>query len=243
MIVANNGHGLRIVDIAKQCGLERPTAYRILQELVKQCLVKRLVDTRRYVLGEYWYELLVALPDRNDLRATCLPALRNISRATGNSAFLVVRMGIDSLCIARSIGNYPIQVLSIRVGNRMPLGIGAGGLALLAEIGDDEKNLIYKANQKRLRSFGEMNIAVLKGLVNATKKRGHSVVGHYAVPGVIGIGIVLRNSQNQVLGSITTASTASRMTKTYQSQSVKCVLEAIKTIQPRLDSLTPYVSE
>ncbi len=243
LVVANNGHGLRLVDIVNRCGLERPTAHRIVQELVKQNLVKRLADTRRYVLGDYWYEIVVALSDRNDLRAICFPVLRNISSATGNSAFLVVRMGIDSICIARTIGNYPIQVLSIRVGNRMPLGIGAGGLAILAEIDEDERNLIYKANQKRLQGFGNMSVPVLKGLVKATKARGHSVVGHYSVPGVIGIGIVLRNSQNQVVGSITTASVANRMTKTHQSQSADYVFEAIKIIQPKLDLLTPYVSE
>jgi DNA-binding IclR family transcriptional regulator len=43
-----------------------------------------------------------------------------------------VRTGNDTLCVDRRIGSYPIQVLSIEVGARRPLGVSSAGVAILA---------------------------------------------------------------------------------------------------------------
>jgi len=241
LIAANNSRGLRLVDLVKETSTERPTMHRAVQALVASGLIKRTGVGKRYVLGDYCYELAVALPVRSDLRGICLPALDKISKITGNSAFLVMRLGNDSLCIARTIGSYPIQVLSVRVGNRIPLGIGAGGLAILAELPEEERREIYKVNAHRISSFGGMNTTILKGLAAATRDRGYSVVGHYSVPGVFGIGVVLKNAQLQAVGSITSASIDSRMTKSIQAQTAQLMHEAISDIQLGLDNVPPYL--
>lgn len=236
-VVVHGQHGLRMVDLVDASGMERPTAHRIVQALMRNGLLSRLEGSKRYVLGEYCRELAAAVADRSDLRSICEPVLQGISEETGNSAFLIVRMGLDSLCVARSIGSYPIQVLAVKVGNRQPLGVGAGGLAILATLPKAERDECIKQNAARLSRYGALTVSTLQALTNATQKRGHAVIGHYSVPGVIGIGVALRNSSGAVLGAITTASVDSRMSRSEQEQAVSCVERHVQSVQLKLDTL------
>ena len=39
--------------------------------------------------------------------------------------------GADAVCIDRRLGSYPVKTLTVEVGTKRPLGIGAGSLAIL----------------------------------------------------------------------------------------------------------------
>lgn len=235
-LVASSGHkGLRLVDLVKLSGIERPTAHRLVQSLVKHGLLSRPVDSSRYVLGEYCRELGAQFADRQDLRAICEPVLKAISDETGNSSFLIIHVDLDSMCVARKIGSYPIQVVSVRVGHRQPLGVGAGGLAILAALPRTQQDDYLRANAQRLAGYGALNASTLRAMITATQSRGYAVIGHYSVPGVIGIGVTLKNASGKVLGAITTASLDSRMTKDMQEKAMHAVSRHVSAIQDRLD--------
>jgi DNA-binding IclR family transcriptional regulator len=237
-LVAAHGHGgLRMADLVELSGLERPTVHRMVQALIELELLRRPTGSKRYVLGEYCRELAAAVADRSDLRAICEPVLEGISAETGNSTFLIIRMGLDSLCVARAIGSYPIQVLAVKIGNRQPLGVGAGGLAMLAMMPVADQEEIIRANSPRLSGYGTLTASTLRAILRATQKRGHAVIGHYSVPGVIGIGVALRNSSGAVLGAITTASVESRMARVDQQNAVHCVERHVLLVQDQLDAL------
>lgn len=236
-VAAAGPTGLRLADLVARTGVERPTAHRMMRALVEMQFVAQPPGSKRYVLGEYCRELAAAFVDRQDVRAICGPVLKAISEETGDSAFLIVRAGLDSLCVARSAGSYPIQVLAVRVGNRMPLGIGAGGLAILATLERGEQASIIQANARRVEGYGTMTGSTLKAIVAATQRRGYAVIGHYSVPGVIGVGVALRNAQSIAIGAITTASVESRMSRTDQLRAVQCIERKIAEVQLRLDVL------
>ncbi|WP_449432047.1 IclR family transcriptional regulator [Pseudomonas putida] len=237
-LVASSGHtGLRLVDLVKLSGIERPTAHRMVQSLMKHGLLSRPAGSSRYVLGEYCRELGAQFADRQDLRAICEPVLNAISEETGNSAFLIIHVDLDSMCVARKIGSYPIQVVAVRVGHRQPLGVGAGGLAILADLPRSQQEECLRANGQRLAGYGALNISTLRAMIAATQRRGYAVIGHYSVPGVIGIGVTLKNAAGKVLGAITTASLDSRMTKEMQEKAMHAVNRHVVTIQERLDLL------
>jgi DNA-binding IclR family transcriptional regulator len=228
---------LRVADLVALSGMERSTVHRQVQALVSLGMLHRPEGSMHYVLGEYCRELAAAFSDRSDLRAICEPILRAISDETGNSAFLIIRMDLDSLCVARTIGSFPIQVVAVRVGNRMPLGIGAGGLAMLSFLARAEQEECLSANELRMRGYGNMDASTMRAMIRATQRRGHAVIGHYSVPGVIGVGVALRNSSGSVVGAITTASIDSRMTRTDQQEAVQCVRRQILKVQSRLDTV------
>jgi DNA-binding IclR family transcriptional regulator len=236
-VVAHGAHGLTVADLVALIGLERPTVHRIVQALERQGLLTRPAGSKRYVLGDYCRQMAAAFADRADLRRVCEPILRGVSEETGNSAFLIGRVGFETICLARVIGSYPVQVLTVNVGVRNPLGPGAGGLAILATLSVAEQNECIRANAKRLGSYGSLTESTLRALVRATQRRGHAVIGHYSVPGVIGIGLAMRNASGAVLGAITTASIDSRMTREHQQLAATSIAKHIERVQSSLDIL------
>ena len=51
----------------------------------------------------------------------------------------------SSICSARALGDYPIKALTLDVGIRRPLGVGAGGLAILCALPEAEADEIIDA--------------------------------------------------------------------------------------------------
>lgn len=236
-VVATGFPGLRVSELVTLSGLERPTVHRIVQALEREGLLQRPEGSKRYVLGDYSRQMAAAFADRTDLRTVCEPALKGVSEETGNSAFLIGRIGLESICLARVIGSYPVQVLTVNVGVRNPLGVGAGGLSILSTLSEAERNECIQANAKRMGSYGSLTVSTLRALVRATQDRGHAIIGHYSAPGVIGIGVAMRNATGAVLGAITTASIDSRMSRDDQQAAATSIAKHIARIQTSLDIL------
>ena len=65
------------------------------------------------------------------------------------------RTGLDTLCVSRRLGGFPIQVLSIEVGARRPLGVSSAGVAILAAMPTREARTILARNATRFSSYSK----------------------------------------------------------------------------------------
>ena len=241
-LVVSAGHsGCTLTDLLLQSQLQRPTVYRMLAALQASDLVSSIsVDgVRRYVPGIYCAEIAASISDPTGLRTVISPALDRISSSTGNASLLVRRVANDALCVARSLGDYPIQVLSVRVGSRQPLGVGAGGLSILADLPKADQDRTLAANARRFQTYGDLDAKLLRAMIRATRSRGYAVIGHYSVPGVIGMGLVIRNGIGALLGAVTCSSIDARMTVAAQADTIRVMRAEVDRIQRHLDPLTP----
>ena len=123
--------GVPLAEIVQATSLARPTVHRIVHVLIEEGIVERSERTGNYVVGRQVPELALARPSRSPLLIAAEPHLAAASAQLGDTLFLTVRTGLDTLCVARRIGGYPIQVLSIEVGVRRPLGVSSAGVAIL----------------------------------------------------------------------------------------------------------------
>ena len=123
VVAAGREAGLPLSEVVQATGLTRPTAHRLVNVLVEEGIVEKRARSRRYAIGHQVPELALARPSRSALIVTAEAFLSELSREVGDTAFLTIRTGLDALCVARLIGKYPIQVLSIEVGARRPLGV------------------------------------------------------------------------------------------------------------------------
>lgn len=182
--------GLDINGIAQALTMQRTSVYRYISVLVEEGYAARDPHTGLYRA----VSLGPQMGSEQTLSVARLaPAMRRISDHTGDSSFLICRVGSDSLCLHREIGSYPVQVLAVTIGHRQPLGVGAAGLALLAALPVDEAKAVIEQNREALRSYGNMTVARMRLLVEATRDRGWATVGNAAVSGVLGVGVALRD--------------------------------------------------
>ncbi|WP_144631592.1 IclR family transcriptional regulator [Bordetella genomosp. 13] len=204
--------GLRFVDVARLAGLTPPTAHRLLKAMEKDALAARDAATRRYRLGPLVFELGLAAAPQFNLVELCRPSLRRLADATGDTAFLFIRRGNDAVCIDRVQGHYPIQTPVVTVGSRQPLGVNAGGLAILLALPEQAVDAIVNAVDARLGAYGELDGLHLAQVVQASRAQGYAAIGETAVPGVTAIGLPVRNGFGIPAAAMTIAATSNRMT-------------------------------
>ena len=99
LIAAGPAEGLRLSDMAAQAGLDPATAHRLMTSLVRNGFADQAAATRRYTLGLKVYSLAAAASNRHDPVAVARAALLRLSGATGDTATLCLRSGLDLVCV------------------------------------------------------------------------------------------------------------------------------------------------
>lgn len=143
-LAASQGTGISLLEITERTGLSRPTAHRILKTLISGGFTEQKPRSHRYMIGEEVPLLALARPQRPALLDASEAILDRVARKVGDTAFLTIRTGNDTLCLSRRLGQYPIQVLVIEVGARRPLGVSTAGLAILSCLESEDASRIIK---------------------------------------------------------------------------------------------------
>lgn len=224
LIAAHAPDGMRLVDVAREMALERPTAHRLLRALTVESMVVQDARTRRYSLGPLLFELGLSATHQFNLKEVSQPVVARLAEETGDTAFLFLRSGHDAVCISRIQGSYPIQTPSVPLGSRQPLGVSAGGLVLLAALPDDEIAPLLKAVAPRLGAYGDLDADIVLQLCALAKRAGYAVTGNHAVPGVRAIGLPIFNAAGSPIAAITVAATHARMT----DQRIQAILPKLR---------------
>jgi DNA-binding IclR family transcriptional regulator len=182
ILAAGRESGTPLADVVQATGLTRPTVHRIVHVLIEEGIVEQHPKSKRYAIGGQVSELALARQSRSPLLVAAEPYLAKVSAALGDTLFLTVRTGLDTLCLARRIGAFPIQVLSIEVGVRRPLGVSSAGVAMLASLEGDESKEIIGANQPRFESY-KTNAREVSRQVAIARRAGYYIRERGIVPG------------------------------------------------------------
>jgi DNA-binding IclR family transcriptional regulator len=209
-IAAHNRSGSRLLDLATRTGLQRPTVHRMLKCLALENMVQQDPETHRYYLGPMVFELGLTAAPRFNLREICHPSMTRIAEATGDTVFLTQRSGLDSVCVDRHEGTFPIKTFTLEIGMRRPLGVGTGSLAILSALPDEEVRDIVNANAPRLPEYG-LTPTSLVAQVKKAQKLGYAVREMPSLAGVRSIGQALHNQSGIAFAALSVSAISSRM--------------------------------
>jgi DNA-binding IclR family transcriptional regulator len=212
LLATAGSRGLALTEIAARAGLPHPTAHRVLRQLCDERLVARNAEIKRYRLGPLAFELGLAGSTLYDLRDLCDASMEALSEETSDTVYLVVRSGFDAVCMHRHEGSFPIRTLVLDVGSRRPLGVGAGGLALLAAVNDLERQQIIERVAPKLHSFGRLTAVDLEQACMLTRERGAAIIQDTVNLGVSAVGQPFCDQLGQPTGALSVAALSHRMT-------------------------------
>ncbi len=175
-----NPPGLTLSDLATQLDDAKSAVHRALVALSQFGLVEQSGRRGAYRLGPGIYALANKSHSINDMVNFYRPALISISAETGLSSYLMVRSGLDSVCLDFALGTRPMQALFEGVGGRLPLGVGLGGVCVLAQMEDAARDRIIEINTERYGQWGvdadivmqEITMLKADGYVFGTRKHG-----------------------------------------------------------------------
>ncbi|MBO9513268.1 MAG: IclR family transcriptional regulator [Variovorax sp.] len=193
-IAGSGATGNSLVELASRTALERPTAYRILQRLVAEGLVEQDPASRGYELGPLLYELALAGKPPRLLFSQASTVSTHLAKASGDTVFAIIPSGLDSVCIDRKEGDYPVKALMMDPGRRRPLGIGAGSLALLAAMPASKADQILEANALRLQDTGDDPVRALQTVIEQARVDGHVLREATEAPEILSLAVAARNA-------------------------------------------------
>lgn len=202
--------GARLCEVAEQCALSRPTVHRLLKVLTEEGLAARRAGSTRYVIGPDAAVLGIARPSALTVHAVAEPVLQRVCEATGDSVALIIRSGTDSLCVDRRAGTYPVQVMTVTLGGRLPLGVGVGGLAILAFMSEHEVDAVIKQNAARL-ARRKLTAPQLRERLREVRSQGYAFTDSGVVPGTHVLAVPVFGQEGQALAAISISATASRL--------------------------------
>ena len=207
-VVASRGRsGMRLSDIAAATGLPASTCHRLLQRLALEGLLERHAVTRKYLLGPLLHELGLLARPRFPLSERCEHTLAALAEQTQDTVYLSERRGLEAVCSARALGDYPIKALTLDVGIRRPLGVGAGGLAILCGLPPAEADEIIEANAQRYAKLSRLDAASVRAAVDQGRQNGYAFLDSAVYPGTAAVGVAFPGQAPQAAISVAAVST------------------------------------
>ncbi|MCA0324267.1 MAG: IclR family transcriptional regulator [Proteobacteria bacterium] len=240
--------GMALTSIARATGLADSTTHRLLAQLMAERLVARNLDSRHYAIGSMIFELGLVAEQQFDIRGYCRPIMERLAAQAGGTVYLIMRSGDEAVCLDLVEGAAAVRVATLQVGSRRPLGLGAGGLAILAALPRHEADSVFA----RVRGVIERDWAFAEPLqrdsLTETRHSGVAVIRNRVTPGVSAVGRAFRDRLDRVVGAISVASSNESMSEQHRA-SVRRQLElAAARLQAELKAVapqprTPWLSE
>jgi DNA-binding IclR family transcriptional regulator len=128
-----------VLELARECKINRSTAWRLLRTLEHHGLVDRDPITQRYTVGYGAISVAAAVTDDTLVRRV-RPLLTKLARATGESVTLAVAKRFNLVYVDQV--DPPTVMVPSWLDKPLPLHATSGGKAFLAWLGPDERAAI-----------------------------------------------------------------------------------------------------
>jgi len=234
LLATAGARGLALTELAEKAGIPHPSVHRLLGQLAAERLSEFNSESRRYKLGPLAFELGLASSTMHDIRDLCEGAMDMLAQETEDTVYLVVRSGFDAVCMHRKEGSFPIRTLTLEVGSRRPLGVGAGGLAILSAIGDEERSEIIQRIAPQLAAFGKLTAEDLAEACEQARSLGAAVIQNRVSLGVKAVGLPFRDSIGQAVGALSVAALSQRLNRRRTQQITELLREATRSVEMQL---------
>lgn len=240
-VLARGGaSGHRLTDVVERAHLGKTTSHRLLAGLVSSGLVEQDEDSGRYFLGLKMLAWASAVKDRYGVVRLAEPALERICQTTHDTTYLVGRVGDEVVCLDCHEGSYPIKVLTLSVGDRRPLGIGAGSMSILAALPDEEveRVLTTQAEARAPFPFDELQ---LRAMFAATRRDGYAYNNVHLfrnmeeVTGMAGIGVAIRRRDGMPVAALHITSITSRLEPPRRENIVRILQEEARQLEAQFE--------
>lgn len=195
--VAAAPDGCSTSQTATATGLTRPTTHRLLTSLLAEGYLDRDRVSGRWFLGPELYLMGTVAAHRYDVTGKARGIVTELAEITGESAFFSARRGLETICLLRVDGSFPIRSFVLYEGARFPLGVASAGLVILAHLRDAEAEN-YLAGHDLVPRWGAQHAAdELRRRITLTRRQGYAVNPGLVVEGSFGMGAAVLSTAGQ----------------------------------------------
>ncbi|HWC78492.1 MAG TPA: IclR family transcriptional regulator [Pseudonocardiaceae bacterium] len=199
---------LSLAVLSRRTGLPKPTAHRLVAELLAWGGLERTEGG--YRLGMALFELGQRVPRRRDLRDTALPYLEDLYEATHENIHLAVRDGRHTLFLEKVSGHRSTPIMS-GVGGRMPVHCTATGKVFLALGPPDYFRTIVSGGLARCTPRTIVMPGMLRTELARGVQRGYCVNHEEAEVGVAAVAAPVYDHRRKPIAAISITGNVQRL--------------------------------
>jgi IclR family acetate operon transcriptional repressor len=171
-LVSTSTEPLGLTEISRETGIDKATALRLLFTLESFKLVRRDVETRRYLPGPGVWRLSSSW--QRDLRTISHPHLEALCQATQETPSLICPRGLERVCVHAVHAPNELSIVPA-VGSTQPIHFGASGKIILAYLPDKERDKIIEITKlKSSNPRAVTNRADFLKILRTVRRRGYA---------------------------------------------------------------------
>lgn len=224
--------GLRMNEIGRRLGLAKATAIRLTRTLVDEGFVLHDHGSGAYRLGPEAFAVGLAAEPSYELQRLATPLMRALALESGDTVFFTVLHGIESICLSRTEGDFPIRNQLVKPGDRWPLGVGAGSCAMLAAMDDaDVDDILARNAPTRLELYPRCTDPAIRVLVAETRLQGYCLNPGLVLPSSWALGVPVVDAQLRPVASLSLAAIESRLGPARRAALGNRLMQASRELQ------------
>ena len=221
--------GAAFTDLVRDTAFGKSTTHRLLAALIDVGFAFQDLQTRRYRLGST-FTLLGRNALTQHIAAASQAPLERLAAQTEDTVFASVPEGSDAVCIARATGDFPIRTLTLNAGDRRPLGVGAGSLALLAAMPDAAIEKVIARSSRWSHAYEGHSVEVIREMVAATRRNGYAFNPGRVVQGMCAIGVPVLGTDRSPVAALSIAAITERMAPQRHEELVRLLKREAKLL-------------
>lgn len=227
---ASRREGLRLIDIERRLGLSHATAHRLLSALEQHEMIEIVPATLRYRLGPELTVLgLSAWGGMRDVSRVLADNARSLAQQAGETVFVSTCSGYEGVCVERYPGKYHVDAM--QVGDRSPLGLGAGSQAILAALPERQAQKMIDAVERCYD--GRVEGQSIRSAVAHARSAGWSVSKGLVSDSVRSIGVAVRDTAGDPLAALVIVSPAERLSERRVKTLVGMLMRTRRSVEVR----------
>ncbi|NDV04916.1 MULTISPECIES: IclR family transcriptional regulator [unclassified Rhodococcus (in: high G+C Gram-positive bacteria)] len=202
---------VRVADVARELGVARSTAHRLLATLEHHRFVTQQVKSKAYEAGPVLLEVGLRVLADLDLKSVARPQLERLSDVTSESSGLLVLEGRDVVVVDFVPGSHRLRVVE-RLGDRAPAHLTAAGKAILAALNPFDFRRLYPSETLPAVTPRSVQTRLeLEEELDQIRRNGYAFNREESGDGSVGIAAAVVHRNDGVVGAVTLALPISRL--------------------------------
>jgi len=223
----------RVTELAREFGVSKPTAYRVLATLERHGYVVQDQATEEYRLGARLRRLGRVVATTFDLTVEAAPYLRSLRDRTGDTVHLATLEGGEAVYIAKQEALHPVQVVS-KVGAHCPAHAVATGKVLMAHWTPQQRERHVGGGLPRFTDLTRGTPEAIEEDSDRVRLQGYAVnLGEWRTE-VRGVAAPVREDTGAVVAALGVCAPAMRMTQERIAELIPLVIDAAARLSTHL---------
>lgn len=232
LLMTMRDHGpLSVKAAAEQLDVAPSTAHRLLSALTFRGFAAQDHD-RQYRLGPALSERSAEAFSTQIIRKHAHESLVELQETVGETVQLMVLRGGNIQFIDGIESKRTLRV-GMRVGDKMPAFVSAGGKAMLARLTNTELEDLYRSGLPNWATGRITNMATLKRGMTI-RREGFGTNFEETEQGVVGMGVSINDADGRPVAAITTATPSIRFERADMPAHLTALHRAAEGIATRL---------